>query len=267
MVVRVLIVAISLACCGLLQAMETGAGKVQRVATRAGVSVPIHAYWREDALATVVLFSGASGGYGSIGGDGWPTGSNFLISTGKRWASHPFNVVMVGRPSDGIDLGHGDVRAGELHASDNVAVFKALKQISPLPIWLVGTSMGTISVAAATIHDGKNDEGLVAGVVMTSSITADRIPGAVPQQDLERIRVPTLIVHHEDDACGVCRPQEAKHIAAALRSTPIKKTLLVSGGSGATGNPCKPMHHHGFIGIQNEVVDRIAAWIIAPTAD
>ena len=123
---RVLILLLALAGCGMLRAQEPDVGEVQRVATRDGVSVPIYTFWRTDALATVVLFSGGAGGYGQIGGDGWPAGGNFLIRTGRHWASYPFNVVMVGRPTDGIDLSAGDVRTGEKHAADNVANFEAI---------------------------------------------------------------------------------------------------------------------------------------------
>jgi len=49
-----------------------------------------------------------------------------------------------------------------------------------------------------------------------------------------------------------------------LKNAPIKKTIMVSGGSGATGNPCEPLHYHGFAGMQDEAVDRIAEWILAP---
>ena len=139
--------------CAPLAAQEIGRGEVLRVATRDGVSVPIYAYWRDAALATVVLFSGGGGGYGKIADDGWPASGNFLIRTGKLWASQPFNVVMVGRPSDGIDLALGIVRVGDEHAADNVAVFKAVKQKSAAPLWVVGTSMGTISATAAAIRD------------------------------------------------------------------------------------------------------------------
>lgn len=92
---------------------------------------------------------------------------------------------MVGRATDGIDLANGAVRIGEKHAADNVAIFSAIKQQSPLPIWVVGTSMGTISAAAAAIQD---NEKLIAGVVLTSSIVAYKIAGAVPRQDLENPR-------------------------------------------------------------------------------
>jgi pimeloyl-ACP methyl ester carboxylesterase len=254
-------------CGGLLQAQERGKVPrgVQRIPTRADVSVPVYTLWRDDAVATVVLFSGGAGGYGQIGEDGWPSGGNFLIRTGQHWATFPFNLVMVGRPSDGIDLALGGVRAGEQHAADNRAIFKAIKLKSPLPLWVVGTSMGTISATAAAIDDSEASEHLVAGLVLTSSITAYKAPGAVPTQAIEKIRVPTLVLHHENDACKVCRPHEAKDIAGKLKNAPISKTILVNGGSGASGNPCEPLHYHGFIGMQDEAVDLIAAWIINPS--
>jgi len=259
---RVLTFLTALLLTSVLHAQDIAVGEVQRIDTRNGVSVPVYTYWRNDAVVTLVLFSGGGGGYGQIGPDGWPTSGNFLIRTGKHWATHPFNIVMVGRPSDGIDLAIGGIRTGEKHAADNVAIFKAIKLKSPLPIWVVGTSMGTISAAAAAIQDSDN---LVAGVVLTSSITAYKVPGAVPKQDLERIRAPTLILHHANDACWACQAYEAKNIAGHLKNAPLSKTVIVSGGAGATGNPCEPWHHHGFVGMQNEVVDIISAWIIKPT--
>lgn len=242
-------------------AQEVRVGEVLPVATRDGVVVPIYASWRNDARATVVLFPGGAGGYGQIADDGWPTGGNFLIRTGKHWASHPFNVVMVGRAADDIDLSDGTVRIGEKHAADNVAIFKAIKDRSPLPIWVVGTSMGTISVAAAAIRDNEN---LIAGAVLTSSILAYKISGALPRQDLERIRVPTLVFHHENDACWACRPYEAGSLIDMLKNAPIRKLVLVRGGAGALGDPCEPMHHHGYVGMEDEAVDLIAAWITEP---
>jgi len=245
-----------------LHAQEPGIGEVQRVDTREGVSVPIYTYWRQDAVATVVLFSGGGGGYGLIGQNGWPASGNFLIRTGRHWATHPFNIVMVGRPSDSIDLSLGSIRTGGKHGADNVAIFKAIKLKSALPIWVVGTSMGTISAAAAAIQDSEN---LVAGVVLTSSITGYKIDGAVPKQDLEKIRVPTLVFHHENDGCKFCQAYEAKRIAGQLENSPLTTPMIVNGGTGATGNPCEPFHHHGYIGMENEAVDLIATWILKPT--
>jgi pimeloyl-ACP methyl ester carboxylesterase len=264
MSVRIVTICLCLCVCFALRAQESlspPAGHAQRVATREGVSVPIYAYWRGDAVATVVLFSGGAGGYGQIGEDGWPAGGNFLIRTGRQWAAHPFNVVMVGRPSDGIDLALGYVRTGDKHGADTQAILKTIQRKSPVPIWVVGTSMGTISAAAAAIRD---TEQLIAGVVLTSSILAYKIPGAVPTQKLSMIRVPTLVVHHANDACWACPPSDAKRLADALGNAPVKKVMLLSGGSGASGDPCEPLHNHGYVGMQREVVDLISNWIIHP---
>jgi pimeloyl-ACP methyl ester carboxylesterase len=258
-----LLFALLLALASLAAAAQTAPppGSVLRIATRPEVSVPLYVVERPDAVATVVLFSGGGGGYGQIGANGWPQSGNFLIRTGQLWAQHPFNVVMVGRPSDGLDLAHGPHRVGALHAADNAALLRALRQRSPLPLWLVGTSMGTLSAAAAAIADR---EGLVAGLVLTSSIVAYKIRGAVPTQNLDAIRVPTLIVHHAQDGCWACRPDEAEALPGRLVNAPLKKLLLLNGGEGARGDPCEAFHHHGYVGIEGAAVDRIAAWIRAP---
>jgi len=252
---------VSLASGSVALAQAPPQGEVLSVATRPNVYVPLFAVWKPDATATVVLFSGGGGGYGKLGPDAWPGSQNFLIRTGKLWANHPFNVVMVGRPTDGIDLHDGAVRVGDLHAADNDAVFQAIQAKSPLPLWLVGTSMGTISAAAAAI---RGTRGQIAGVVLTSSVTGYKMAGAVPRQDLSKIKVPTLVVHHARDGCRVCTPYEAKAIPAALKNAPMKALLLIQEGAGETGDPCEALHFHGYIGAEQSVVDQIARWIQNP---
>ncbi len=238
---------------------EIPLGTVVEVATR-GVIVPMYAVWKKDAVATVVLYSGGGGGYGKIGENGWPGSQNFLIRSARIFAAHPFNVVLVGRASDVPDL-DGFVRTGENHDQDNQAIFHAIKIKSAAPIWLIGTSMGTISVTAAAIKNGGPN---IAGIVLTSSVTSSAVKGAVPTQELDKITVPVLVVHHQRDACKICTPYEAKNMADSMKNAPIKKTVLLDGGSGPSGNPCQALHYHGFIGMEKEVADLIAAWVKNP---
>jgi pimeloyl-ACP methyl ester carboxylesterase len=259
-IAAVLAFLVTLAYGGVSCADEIQRGSVVKVETR-GVVVPIYTVWKEGAVATVVLYSGGGGGYGRMGEDGWPGSRNFLIRSAKMFAAQPFNVVLVGRATDISNL-DGIARTGDNHDQDNQAIFRAIKSRSTAPIWLVGTSMGTISATAAAIRDGGQN---IAGIVLTSSVTSSRIRGAVPTQDLERIKVPVLVVHHEKDACKVCTPYEAKNITDGLKNSPIKKTVLVSGGSGESGDPCEALHYHGYIGMEKEVVDLIAVWIKSPT--
>jgi pimeloyl-ACP methyl ester carboxylesterase len=259
--VTALLLAVLLACCcaDLARAEDIPSGNVVRLATR-GATLPLFTVWKKDAVATLVLYSGGGGGYGKLGDDGWPGSPNFLIRSAKLFAAQPFNLVLVGRASDVATL-DGAARTGDNHDLDNQAVFRAILAQSSAPLWLVGTSMGTLSATAAAIRDGGRS---VAGIVLTSSVTSYRVPGAVPRQELDKIRVPVLVVHHARDACKVCAPQDAKNIADALKNAPIKKTLLLDGGGEPSGDPCEPMHYHGFIGMEQQAVDLIAAWIQHP---
>lgn len=251
---------------GLLLALALGTAQAQalrttgvvQVDTRPGVRVPVFEVWQPGAVATLVLFSGGAGGYGRIGLGGWPESKNFLIRTGPLWAAHPFNLVMVGRPSDGLALQDGAVRTDDAHAADNLAILQAIRRKSDRPIWLVGTSMGTISAAATAIRD---TEQLVAGVVLTSSVTSFRRAGAVPKQELSRIRVPVLVLHHARDACVICVPSEAHFIVDRLDQAPARELVLFEGGGGESGDPCEPLHFHGFINAEKEAVDLVASWI------
>ena len=90
-------------------------------------------------------------------------------------------------------------------------------------------------------------------------------PEAVPKQDLERIKVPVLVLHHAKDACTLCQPHEVPAILRGLKNAQTKKEIMVSGGENPTGNVCEALHWHGFIGMEREAVDLMANWIKAPT--
>jgi hypothetical protein len=234
-------------------------GALVQVPSREG-TLPVYEVWKPDARATLVLYSGGAGGFGRVGDDGWPTSGNFLIRSARWWAAYPVNLVLVGRPQDIPEL-DGPARIGDKHAQDNLALLRHIRAQSAAPIWLLGTSMGSISAVAATIQDR---EQLVAGLVLTSSVTASRTPGAVLGQDLARIRVPVLVVSHRDDACNASRPSDGARIVDSLSQAPVKKLLMLEGGAGARGNPCEAFHWHGFIGMEQQAVDAMAAWIQHP---
>lgn len=117
---------------------------------------------------------------------------NFLIRSAKSFSAHPFNVILVGRATYVSTL-DGLTRIGDDHDRDNQAIFRAIQAKSSALIWLVGTSMGTISVTAAAIRNSASN---IAGIVLTSSVTSYRIQGAVASQDLPNIKAPVLLATH-----------------------------------------------------------------------
>ncbi|MGH7835341.1 MAG: alpha/beta hydrolase [Candidatus Binatia bacterium] len=229
-----------------------------KIAPRPGVSLLFYYVKQEGASASVVLLTGGAGGIGLR--DGVPTSDNFLIRSRDHFAGHKFNVAVVGRPSDMQDLDYPSRISAE-HVEDLRQVASYLKKDTALPVWLVGTSRGSVSATAAAIAFGNQE---LAGVVLTASVTNTSKAGAVPQQRLDAIRIPVLVLHHQYDACWVCRPREVPRIISGLKNAPVKKLVMVDGGGDPRGDPCEPLHWHGFIGMEKEAVGIIGNWIKNP---
>ncbi|GFO69601.1 hypothetical protein GMLC_31800 [Geomonas limicola] len=233
-------------------------GRLVTIPTRPEVTVSFYYLKRPAAAATLMLLTGGAGGIGMK--DGIPTSNNFLVRSRDLFAAGGYNVALVGKPSDRSEL-DGSFRIGDEHVADLKKVLEYLKKDTGLPVWVVGTSMGTISTAALA---GVAAPGELAGIVLTSSVTAQKRIGAVPWQDLAKIRVPVLVLHHQNDECRICRPDEVGQILAGLKNAPVKRQVMVSGGANPRGNPCEALHWHGYIGMEQQVVDLITAWIAKP---
>lgn len=233
-------------------------GATFKIPTREGVKTTLFWEATPDAKATVLLFPGGGGGYGRVE-EGKATGGNFLVRSAPYFTANGFNVAIFGRPN-GMELDFADRIAAE-HMTDLAKVLEFVKQKSDRPIWLVGTSRGTISATAMAInvHDPA-----IAGLVLTSSIVRYATPGAVPRQDLKAIQMPVLVYHHAKDACKLCLPHETEWILKGLSNAPVKKLMMVDGGANPSGDPCEAQHWHGFIGMEREAVDQIAGWIKNP---
>jgi pimeloyl-ACP methyl ester carboxylesterase len=233
--------------------------EVKRIPTRPGVHTPL--YWdaAANAQATVLLLPGGAGGFGRIV-DGRPTSNNFLVRSAHHFRANGFNVAIFGRPSDTPDLDYA-IRISDAHMADIRAVIDHLKTLNTAPIWLAGTSRGTISATAAAIR--LKDAG-IAGIVLSSSVVSYSKVGAVPSQDLAAVTVPVLVLHHAKDSCRVTLPHEVRHILDGLTHAPVKKVVMVDGGANPSGDPCEAMHWHGYVGMEEEAVNIIGNWIRNP---
>ena len=170
-----------------------------------------------DPVGSVVLFPGGGGNLRLAQRRGLDGHTNFLVRNRERFAAHGFVVAVVDAPSDRATDGLTLFRSTAGHAQDVQAVIEALRRLSPTPVWLVGTSMGTVSAAnaAARLAGGPAAPD---GLVLTSSVTR---PSRRERESLSDVRlgavaVPTLIVHHKDDACPVTPHRDAAGLAKEL---------------------------------------------------
>jgi hypothetical protein len=72
------------------------------------------------------------------------------------------------------------------------------------------------------------------------------------------------VLHHKLDACPICVPSQAEAIVGKLKNAPVKKFILVDGGSAPQGDPCEAMHWHGYVNFEPQTVKLITDWIRNP---
>lgn len=250
------------ALCG--NAAAQSAQQVVDLPTRTGVTQRLLVL--EPAVppkAVVLNFAGGHGGLqvGPSGAMAWGEG-NFVVRTRQLFAEQGLVVAVVDAPSDKQSPPYlsGNRQTPE-HVADIRAAIAWARQKHQLPVWLVGTSRGTQSVAyLATELQGRDGPD---GIVLTSSIATDPKGRSVNAMALDKIRIPVLVVHHEQDGCSLCAFVDAQAIVPKLVNAPRKQLLSFSGGV-SRGDPCEAMAYHGYNGIELDVVRQIGAWIVAP---
>ena len=126
---------------------------------------------------------------------------NFLARSRALLAERGFVVATLDAPSDSADGMPEPFRVSATHAEDVAKVAAWLRERHSLPVWLVGTSRGTLSAANAALRLGDGIDGLV----LTSSVTrtSKQGPHSLLNMDLDRITVPTLGRHCTVRVAGV----------------------------------------------------------------
>jgi hypothetical protein len=211
----------------------------------------------QGARALLVFLPGSDGvvGLDSAGGI-HKLGGNFLVRTISQWSAQGFDVVLPDAPN-------GTSLFGQRHLPAYAdAISKAIdfgRSHANLPVWLIATSLGSISAVNGAAHLGSK----VSGVVLASSVTRpgragetlfDAEPGA--------ISVPVLIVNNQYDTCSVSPPGDAPSILSALTRSPRKELVTVASSQIVRqSDPCEGMSPHGYLGIEGTVVQRISDWI------
>jgi len=216
--------------------------------TRPGVTQSVLYKPAASAVRSAILFTGGHGGATGMG-------QNFLMRVADNLVAQGISVAVPELPSD-QRFGMSDAfRVGPDHAVDMAAVVGMLKQRAAVPVWLIGTSRGTLSAASVAARLGPVQ---VSGLVLTSTVW----PLVNQMVTLGQIGVPTLIVHNELDGCRESPFSGAEPGLAALRSAPVEQLVVVQGGFSKSA-ACEALSPHGYYGIEDQVVTPVVAWIKA----
>ncbi|MCP5230975.1 MAG: alpha/beta hydrolase [Zoogloeaceae bacterium] len=223
-----------------------------------------------NPIANVILLPG---GHGRLGLDSfsgavsmaWGKDNN-LVRTRDAYADQGFLVATMDAPSDRGKM-NAIWRMGEQHARDIASVAAELRRRANAPVWVIGTSMGSFSAANAGIRL----KDTIDGIVLTSSITRskpswsirDEYPDGVINMALDQVTAPVMVISHADDRCALTPPTDLDRLAAGFSSAVRVEKVLFTGADRARSDPCQALSPHGFIGIENDVVLRISAFIKA----
>lgn len=232
--------------------------------TRAGVT---QSYFLtnipKNLQAIALLFPGSGGLIQLRAENGKPrfNQGNFLVRSRSEFTKRGVAAAIIDAPSD-QQSGWGmsdEFRLGPDHFTDISAVINDLRsKFAEPPLFLVGTSRGTISPAAVGTRLGQE----VSGAVLTATMfrqtpKKSREPGqGLSKFDFAAIKVPLLLVHHVSDQC------ESTPYGDATRLSEKYSLISVFGGATPQSGPCDPFSQHGFWGKESETVEQIVNWML-----
>ena len=186
---------------------------------------------------------------------------NFLVRSRSEFTKRGVVTAVIDAPSDQQD-GWGmsdEFRLGGEHFIDISAVVADFNRRFPgLPLFLVGTSRGSVSAAALAARFGQP----LAGSVLTSSMFRQtgrnsREPGpGLSRFDFATIKIPLLFAHHVSDQCGVTPYGDAQRLSDKY---PL---ISVIGGLPPKSDPCEAFSQHGYYGKESETVAEIVNWML-----
>lgn len=243
------------------------AEEVVDIPTRPGVTVRGLFAKPAAPVGSVILLAGGHGNLnlGKDGSIGWGKG-NQVVRTRADYAKAGFAVLVPDMPSD-LKEG-GGVRSGarwskEL-AADYGELVRHMRTVAQ-PVFLVGTSRGALTVAAAATKNAgpRQADGYVITAGMIAHIS-DKQPSAERSVGgLGTVKQPVFIVYHRDDGCAYTPASSAEKAKALFSGSSKVEVKILTGGSAGRGDPCDAQSPHGFIGLDAEVVALVTGWLKA----
>ncbi|MBU3724342.1 MAG: hypothetical protein FGM18_02385 [Burkholderiaceae bacterium] len=179
---------------------------------------------------------------------------NFLIRARRHLADDTIALLTVDCHSESGDYCSSSYQAS---AERQAHVQKLINEVrsrhpSIQGVWLIGTSMGTISSSFMPTYAPQ----AYLGAIHTASITNPYAPNSYRELrdfDYRKSGIPQIFVHHKNDPCVLTTWSDAKKISGKF-DLPL---VTVTGGSGFSGDACNAFTEHGFRGKEQEVMAAI----------
>jgi dienelactone hydrolase len=225
------------------------------VTTRLLITIP-----GGSSKAMLLIFPGGDGtNHFRTSGEQIILGGNFLVRSVPLFRNQGLSTAVIDAPSDRSGGMNGAFRTSINHAQDIQAAIDYLGKQGFGSIYLVGTSAGTLSAGyvPTVIKDTR-----IKGVILTSSL-GSFFASLLGNAPLDKIAVPILMVHHHDDGCEFSKFQDALTLKGRFSKVDF---VEVRGGLPPRSIPCEAMSYHGYLGMEEPVVQVITDWIAGKSA-
>lgn len=212
----------------------------------------------DQSRGIIVMLPGGAGDIGLEQDGNIRHGDNFVVRTRGLWNRRGFAVLIPDTIDHASLRGH---RSSPAYARVVAQLIALAHQQGPEPVFLLGTSQGSIAAVSGAVHA---PAGSLAGVVLTESVSV--MGGSretVFSADPQAVRAPVLVVANRDDRCTVAPPQAGQQIADAMTGSRDVHVLMVAGGTTRSKKACGSLTPHGYYGIEYRVVDAISQWLDA----
>jgi len=184
---------------------------------------------------------------------------NFLARARRHLNDDSIMTVLVDCPTDEWNGCDAAYRRSAQYAEDVAALIAALlKDFGSKPVYVVGTSFGTVSSANLARRLGAS----LAGAVHTATFAGNSkhtFESGMSGFDWDQATVPQVFVHHRDDPCSATPYRDLK---SSIGTLPL---MTVRGAQDTSGPACQAFSEHGFRGREDVVMHAIAAWIVHGT--
>jgi hypothetical protein len=182
-----------------------------------------------------------------------------------------FAIALIDAPSDWRSAdGLGGFRTDPRHAEDIGKVIADLRQRTGLPVFLAGSSRGTISAVNAGARltgDAAPDALFLISPVTSGHAGAHKawVSQTVFDLDLSAIRTPVLVVAHAADKCVRTPPDRAGKILDRTNGN-REQFIRFEGGPAATKTfkglkACQGNAPHGYVGQDGELAAKMTAFL------
>lgn len=184
---------------------------------------------------------------------------NFLIRSRRHLADESIAILTIDCQSESGDVCSSSYQASNERQAHVQKLINEVKRRYPTiqGVWLVGTSMGTISSSFMPTYEPKT----YSGAIHTAAITEPYARNSYRELinfNYKKSGIPQFFIHHKDDPCYLTTWSGAKSISDQY-GIPL---ITVFGGSNFQGNPCNAFTEHGFRGKESEVMQTIREIIL-----